>query len=142
MKKILSLLLAAMMVLALCACGGNEAAAPAEAPAAEAPAAEAPAAEAPAAAEVTWADYQEYLIEKAGGNSPDPAAFADEVHALTGWDDIDDTIPPWNLMFTTIGLSTWEEFQNGVVKEPLVTGGPDMSASGEPSGEPTEEPAN
>ena len=90
---------------------------------------------------MTWADYQAYLIEKAGGNSPDPDAFAAEVNALTGWDDIDLEAAPWNLMFTTIGLSTWEEFQAGVVKEPLVTGGPDASASGEGSGEPTEEPA-
>lgn len=52
MKKILALILAAMMVLALAACGGSapaeEAAPAAEAPAAEAPAA--PAAEAPAGA--------------------------------------------------------------------------------------------
>ena len=57
MKKILALMLALVMVLALAACGGQTAAPatsadkPAEAPAAEAPAAEAPAAEAPAAAE-------------------------------------------------------------------------------------------
>ncbi len=44
MKKILALMLAAMMVFALCACGGSAPEAPAAAPAAEAPAAEAPAA--------------------------------------------------------------------------------------------------
>ena len=44
MKKLIALLLAAVMVFALCACGAKT-----EAPAAEAPAAEAPAAEAPAA---------------------------------------------------------------------------------------------
>ena len=54
MKKIIAMLLALVMVLALCACGETAPAAPkteepaAEAPAAEAPAAEAPAAEAPA----------------------------------------------------------------------------------------------
>ena len=52
MKKLIALALAAMMVLALCACGNSAApaqeAAPAEAPAAEAPAEEAPAEEAPA----------------------------------------------------------------------------------------------
>ena len=47
MKKLIALLLAAVMVFALCACGAKT-----EAPAAEAPAAEAPAAEAPAAAPV------------------------------------------------------------------------------------------
>ena len=55
MKKIIAMLLALVMVLALCACGQTAPAAPkteepaAEAPAAEAPAAEAPAEEAPAA---------------------------------------------------------------------------------------------
>ena len=48
MKKAIALLLALVMVFALCACG-QQAAPAAEAPAAEAPAAEAPAAEAPAA---------------------------------------------------------------------------------------------
>ncbi len=49
MKKILALVLALVMVFALCACGQQAAPAPAaEAPAAEAPAAEAPPAEAPA----------------------------------------------------------------------------------------------
>ena len=137
MKKILALLLAAMMVLALCACGSSGETAPAAeaAPAAEPTAEAAPAAEAETGS-YTWADYQAYLIEKAGGNSPDPEAFAAEVNALTGWDDIDLEAAPWNLMFSTIGLSTWEEFQAGNVKEPLVTGGPDASASGEPTEEP------
>lgn len=50
MKKTLSLILALVMVFALCACGKTAAPAPAPAaPAAEAPAAEAPVAEAPAA---------------------------------------------------------------------------------------------
>ena len=50
MKKVIAMLIALMMVFALCACGQTAAPAPAaEAPAAEAPAAEAPAAEAPAA---------------------------------------------------------------------------------------------
>ena len=48
MKKTIAMLLALVMVFALCACGGSSAPAAAEAPAAEAPAAEAPA-EAPAA---------------------------------------------------------------------------------------------
>ena len=46
MKKLLALLLALTMVMSLCACGGSEASAPAEAPAAEGSTAEAPAAEA------------------------------------------------------------------------------------------------
>ena len=52
MKKILAMLLAAVMVLGLAACGGSSAPAATEAPAAQAPAAtEAPAAQAPAATE-------------------------------------------------------------------------------------------
>ena len=49
MKKTIAMLLALVMVFALCACGGSSAPAATQAPAAEAPAAEAPAAEAPAA---------------------------------------------------------------------------------------------
>ena len=45
MKKTIALLLALVMVFALCACGGSSAPAATQAPAAEAPAAEAPAAE-------------------------------------------------------------------------------------------------
>ena len=127
MKKALALLLALMMVMALAACGGS--AEEAAAPAAEAPAAEAPAA--PAAAGVTWADYQEYLIEKAGANAPDLDEFKAQVYAIGSWEELDQTVSPWDQMFSTIGLSTWEEFQAGVVKEPAVMGGPDASASGE-----------
>ena len=142
MKKILALLLAMMMVFALCACGGGDKAD--DAPAApEAPAA-APDAAAPGG-EVTWADYQAYLIEKAGSNAPDLDEFKGQVNALTGWDDIDQSVSPWDQMFTTIGLSTWDEFKAGNVKEPAVMGGPDGSASGEAaggdaSGEPSGEP--
>ncbi len=48
MKKLIALLLALVMALALCACGGSGNSAATEAPATEAPATEAPAAEAPA----------------------------------------------------------------------------------------------
>lgn len=150
MKKILALLLAVVMVLAFAACGSKTEPAPAEAPAAapaEAPAAPAP--EAPAG-EVTWADYQEYLIEKAGANAPDLDEFKGQVYAINSWDELDQTVSPWDQMFTTIGLSTWDEFQAGIVKEPLVMGAasgeateePAADASGEPSGEASEPPAS
>ena len=51
MKKLIALLLALVMVLALVACGGQTDAPAADAPAADAPAADAPAADAPAADE-------------------------------------------------------------------------------------------
>ena len=134
MKKILSLVLALLMVVALCACGDKaEEPAAAEAPAVEA----APAA--PAAEGVTWADYQAYLIEKAGANAPDLAEFTAQVNALTSWADVDQSVSPWDQMFTTIGLSTWDEFQAGTVKEPAVGGAMGGAASGEPSGEPSGE---
>ena len=58
MKKTIAMLLALVMVFALCACGGSSAPAAAEAPAAEAPAAEAPA-EAPAAeGSVYWLNFK------------------------------------------------------------------------------------
>ena len=142
MKKILALLMAVLMVAALAACGGNDAPAAVEAAPAEAPV-EAPV-EAPAeeqtAGEVTWADFQEYLIEKAGGNAPDLEEFKSQVYAIGSWDELDQSVSPWDQIFTTIGLSTWEEFQAGVVKEPAVMGGPDAAASGESSGEPSAEP--
>lgn len=139
MKKILALLLAVVMVLALAACGSKSEPAVTEAPAAEAPAAEAPAAPEAPAGEVTWADYQEYLIEKAGANAPDLDEFKGQVYAINSWDELDQTVSPWDQMFTTIGLSTWEEFQAGNVKEPLVMGGPDAAASGEATEEPADE---
>ena len=157
MKKILALLLAVVMVLAFAACG-SKAEAPAEAPAPEAPAAEAPAAEAPAeapAGEVTWADYQQYLIDTAGANAPDLDEFKAQVEAIHSWDEMPLDVSPWDQFFTTLGLSTWEEFQNGIVKELAVMGPasaeaseepaaeePAGDASGEPSGEASEPPAS
>ena len=109
MKKILSLVLVAVMVLALGV--------------------------AALADDVSWADYQAYLVEKAGGNAPDPAEFKAQVDAIGSWDDIDLTTAPWDQLFTTVGLSTWEEFQQGIVKDAAVMG----TASGEPSGEASAE---
>ena len=65
MKKILAMLLAAVMVLGLAACGGSSAPAATEAPAAQAPAAtEAPATEAPAAPAETAAPAPAGVITK------------------------------------------------------------------------------
>ena len=70
----------------------------------------------------TWADYQEYLIEKAGANAPDLDEFKAQVYAIGSWEELDQTVSPWDQMFTTIGLSTWEEFQAGTEKTSLVEG--------------------
>lgn len=128
MKKILALILALVMVLAFAACGSTSDDTAADTTAAT-------------TGEVTWADYQAYLIEKAGANAPDLDEFTAQVEAINSWEELDQTVSPWDQMFTTIGLSTWEEFQAGNVKEPAVAGGVDASASGEPSGEASEEPA-
>ena len=130
MKKTLALLLAAAMLLAFAACG-SKTDAPAEEPAA---APEAPAAAAPAG-EVTWADYQQYLIDTAGVNAPDLDEFKGQVYAINSWDEMPLDQSPWDQFFTTLGLSTWEEFQNGVVKELAVVGTASGDASGAPSGE-------
>lgn len=110
MKKILAMTMVLCLVLALCAgCGSKEEGA-------------------------SWEDYQAYLIEKAGSNAPDLDEFKAQIEALESWEDIDTSVSPWDQMFSTIGLSTWDEFKAGTVKEPAVSGGMDASASGEMGG--------
>ena len=84
-------------------------------------------------ADVTWEDYQQYLIDTAGVNAPDLAEFTAQVEAIGSWEEIDQTVSPWDQFFTTLGLSTWEEFQAGEVKELAV-----MGAMGGPGGESPE----
>ena len=93
--------------------------------------------------EATWADYQQYLIDTAGSNAPDLQEFTDQVMAINSWEELDQTVSPWDQMFTTIGLSTWEEFAAGEVKGALVPegenmGGGDAAAEGESEGESAE----
>ena len=102
MKKLVALLVSAAMILTLAA---SAFAAPSE---------------------VTWADYQQYLIDTAGSNAPDLQEFTDQVMAISSWEELDQTVSPWDQMFTTIGLSTWEEFQAGDVKEAAVPAGENM----------------
>ena len=61
--------------------------------------------------DVTWADYQEYLIEAAGKNAPSLDEFKAQVYAMNSWDDIDLSTSPWDQLFTTVGISTWADFQ-------------------------------
>ena len=92
--------------------------------------------------EATWADYQQYLIDTAGSNAPDLQEFTDQVMAINSWEELDQTVSPWDQMFSTIGLSTWEEFAAGEVKGALVpageTMGGDTAEEGESEGESAE----
>ena len=97
---------------------GGASAEPSAEPAAAAPAAGAT----EAAGGVTWADYQEYLIENAGKNAPNLDEFKAQVYAIESWEALDQTVSPWDQMFTTIGMSTWDEFQAGSAKGRLVGG--------------------
>ena len=114
MKKLLAILVSAVMIFAMCM---TVFAAPAE---------------------VTWADYQQYLIDTAGSNAPDLQEFKDQVMAINSWEELDQTVSPWDQMFTTIGLSTWEEFEQGIVKEAQVPAGQNMGGGESPEGESPE----
>ena len=71
---------------------------------------------------VTWADYQQYLIDAAGGNAPNLDEFKGQVYSFNDWDSIPQNESPWDQLFTTVGVSTWEEFQQGNLKSSLVQG--------------------
>ena len=79
--------------------------------------------EAPAAdGGVTWADYQEYLIAAAGGNAPNLDEFKGQVYAINSWDEMPLDESPWDQLFTTVGISTWADFQAGQANASQVEG--------------------
>ena len=65
------------------------------------------------AADGDWAAYQEYLIAAAGGNAPDLDEFKAQVYAINSWDEMPLDESPWDQLFTTVGISTWEQFLAG-----------------------------
>ncbi len=136
MKKTVSLLLSALLLLCLMAgCGGGaETPAPAEAPAAP-----------EAAAEVTWESYLNWLCDTFGANSPDPDAYRALIFQAQSWEDVDVNVGPWDRLFGEdfFDASTWDEFvaaggvgtYNEDFQDDALTG------SGEPTGEASGEPA-
>ena len=77
-----------------------------------------------------WAAYQEYLIEAAGGNAPDLDEFKSQVYSFSDWDSIPQDESPWDQLFSTLGISTWEQFQAGDRAESAESGSM-VDASGE-----------
>lgn len=164
MKKILALALAAMMVLALCACGSSSdtAAAPAQeaapaAPAQEAapaaPAQEAAPAEAPAAPAAEAGDdfeeYKAYVIAYTTAGAPtedEAAAVAELVNACATPEEIE-AVDQLTVLYENSIIMTYADWlaagkpaaqTDGMGIDPNAGSG---EASGEGSGEPTAEPA-
>ncbi len=137
MKKLIALIIGAVLVLGLLAgCGGGS-----SAPAEAAP----PAEDAPPAGEVTWDDYINWLADTFGADSPDPEAYRALLAQAKSWEDVDPASPPWDKLFdeNAFDASTWDEFvaaggagtYNADYADTALTG------SGEPTGEASAEPA-
>ena len=60
--------------------------------------------------EVTWADYQDYLYNASVNNAPNAEEWYNQVYTLTCWEDVDLSTSPWDMLFTTVGLTTWADF--------------------------------
>lgn len=157
MKKILAFALAAMMVLALAACGSSAEEAPAAAPAAEAPAApaaEAPAApaaapaEAPAAAGDDFEEYKVYVTDYTSAGAPtedEAAAVAALVNACSTPEEIE-AIDQLTVLYQNSIVMPYADWVAAGKPAAQTAGmGIDPNAgsgegSGEPTGEPTAEP--
>ncbi len=67
------------------------------------------------AGEVSWADYQAYLLNTIGAGAPDKAELQAQIDALGSWSDIDVTASPWDMFFkegsSFFGqVMTWDDF--------------------------------
>ena len=72
----------------------------------------------PASGEVTWADYQAWLISILPEICPFPEAVGEIILATNSWDEIDMDNGPWGKIFgeDAFNCTTWAEFQaNGGV---------------------------
>ena len=144
MKKTLALLLALVMVFALCACaGGNEepaAAAPAEAPAAapaEAPAAPAEAPAAPAAAGDDFAEWKAYLKEYVSAGAPNEElgkSLMAEVDAATTAEEMEN-IMGLAVMFSDVGVLRFADWVAAGKPAADTSNMGTPPSTGEPSGE-------
>ncbi len=148
MKKILALVLAAMMALALCACGSSgdtEEAAPVD----EAE----PAVNVQADASVPGSDaaegdleaYKTYVIAYAAAGAPDEEEAANVealVNACTTAEEIE-AISQLTVLYENAGVLTYDEWVAAGCPEAdtssMVAGDPNAGASGEGSGEPSGE---
>ena len=72
----------------------------------------------PLASDISWADYQAWLIEILPEISPFPEEVGEIILATSNWDDIDMDSGPWGKIFgeDAFACTTWDEFvDNGGV---------------------------
>jgi predicted small lipoprotein YifL len=149
MKKFFALMLALVMVFALCACGGS---AEEETPAAEVAAepAAAPEAETPAEAPAAEGDldgYKAYVLAYATAGAPtdeDAQAVADAVNACTTAEEVE-AVSELTVLYENAGVLTYADWiaagSPAADVSAMEHGDPNAGgASGEASGEPTGEP--
>jgi len=115
MKKTIAAVLAAVLLAAaLAGCGGS------------------------GAKDVSWEDYQQWLIETFAESSPDPEGVTALIRGLKSWDDVDPGSQPWAKFFGDeyFGASTWDEFVAAGGVGSYNTGYVDAFDGSAPSGEP------
>ena len=127
MKKLFATVLAAiLLVLMLSGCGGG------------------------GKNEVTWENYQQWLIDTFAESSPDPEGVTALIQKLKSWEDVDLESQPWAKFFGDeyFDASTWDEFVAaggvGSYNTEYVDATDGSAPSGDPpaggaSGEPTGE---